>query len=111
MRATGFNALIILLAIAAVFGVATYAARPTSAEGANAPPQFNTDITFGNNTMADFSATSGEPIIKSDTAGNTFVTPPFGLRTPVGLLWKSADGGRSFVPLGSPIVRDSVTAS
>src|SRR6185503_6903404 len=64
----------------------------------------------GNNTMADFSATSGEPIIKSDTAGNIFVTSPFGLSTTVGLLWKSADGGRSFVPLGSPIVRDSVTA-
>ena len=110
MRAIGFNAVVILLATAALFGVAAHAARPTSAQGSNAPPQFNTDITFGNNTMADFSATSGEPIIKSDTAGNIFVTSPFGLSTTVGLLWKSADGGRSFVPLGSPIVRDSVTA-
>ena len=57
MRATLFNASIILVAISAVFGVASYAERPASAQIGNTNPQFNRDITFGNNTMADFSAT------------------------------------------------------
>ena len=66
-------------------------------------------ITFHNNTMADFSATSGEPIIKVDGRDRIFVTTPFGLSTTVSMLWRSDDGGRSFLPLGPPVLRDAVT--
>jgi hypothetical protein len=66
------------------------------------------EITFHNNTMADFSATSGEPIIKVDPKDQIFVTTPFGLSTTLSLLWRSSDGGRSYVPLGGPAPRDAV---
>lgn len=67
-------------------------------------------ITFGHNTMADFSATSGEPIIKVDKQGRIFVTTPFGLSTSISMLWRSDDGGRSYLPLGPPVLRDAVLA-
>jgi hypothetical protein len=66
-------------------------------------------ITFHNNTMADFSATSGEPIIKVDNRDRIFATTPFGVSTTLSLLWRSDDGGRSYIPLGSPVLRDAVT--
>jgi hypothetical protein len=66
-------------------------------------------ISFHNNTMADFSATSGEPIIKVDGKDRIFVTTPFGVSTTLSLLWRSDDGGRTYVPLGSPVLRDAVT--
>ncbi|HLL74070.1 MAG TPA: sialidase family protein [Pyrinomonadaceae bacterium] len=66
-------------------------------------------ITFHNNTMADHSATSGEPIIKVDNRDRIFVTTPFGLSTTVSILWRSDDGGRTYLPLGPPILRDAVT--
>ena len=72
-------------------------------------PNLNT-ITFGNNTMADFSATSGEPIIKVNKQDQIFVTTPFGLSTSISMLWRSDDGGRSYLPLGPPILRDAVLA-
>lgn len=75
------------------------------------PPDFGTKITFSNNTMADFSATSGEPFIRADLKDNIFVSVPFGVSTTVSLLWKSSDGGRTFIPLGSPITRDAVTGA
>jgi hypothetical protein len=37
------------------------------------------------------------------------VSSPFGFSTTVSLLWRSSDHGRTFVPLGTPIVRDAVT--
>ena len=73
-------------------------------------PNLNT-ITFGNNTMADFSATSGEPIIKVDKQDRIFVTTPFGLSTTISMLWRSDDGGRSYLPLGPPVLRDAVLAT
>jgi hypothetical protein len=75
------------------------------APAAAAQPQ---PITFHNNTMADFSATSGEPIIKVDGRDRIFVTTPFGVSTTLSLLWRSDDGGRTFIPLGSPVLRDAV---
>lgn len=75
-------------------------------------------ILFSHNTMADFSFTSGEPFINSapitvapnTPIGSPFISVPFGFSTTVSLLWKSIDGGRTFIPLGSPIVRDAVPA-
>ena len=66
-------------------------------------------ITFESNTMTDFSATSGEPIIKVDKKDRIFVTTPFGLSTTISMLWRSDDGGRSYLPLGPPALRDAVT--
>ena len=60
--------------------------------------------------MADFSATSGEPIIKVDNQDRIFVTTPFGLSTTISMLWRSDDGGRSYLPLGPPVLRDAVLA-
>ncbi len=82
-------------------------------------------ILFSHNTIVDFSAAGGEPFINSapvaipapspnvngappTPAGAPFVSVPFGVSTTVSLLWKSMDGGRTFIPLGTPIVRDSV---
>jgi len=75
-------------------------------------------IAFGHSTIVDFSATSGEPFINSapiaiapnTPAGAPFVSVPFGLSTTVSILWKSIDGGRTFIQLGSPITRDAVPA-
>ncbi|HYG80978.1 MAG TPA: hypothetical protein VD861_11355, partial [Pyrinomonadaceae bacterium] len=80
-----------------------FAAAQTGAAQAPQP------VTFHNNTMADFSATSGEPIVKVDPRDRIFVTTPFGLSTSVSILWRSDDGGRSYIPLGSPVTRDAVT--
>jgi hypothetical protein len=86
-------ALVILAAAQTILGQAT-------------PP--NSNITFSNNTMADFSATSGEPIVKVDNKDRIFATTPFGVSTTLSLLWRSDDGGRSYIPLGSPVLRDAV---
>ncbi|HEV8242068.1 MAG TPA: Ig-like domain repeat protein, partial [Thermoanaerobaculia bacterium] len=72
-----------------------------------APPQ------FGHDTIVDFSATGGEPFIRvgpknTPVQDQVFVSSPFGVSTTVSLLWKSVDGGGSFIPLGTPIVRDGV---
>lgn len=67
-------------------------------------------IELGEDTLADFSAVSGEPVIRVSPDDRIFVSSPFGLSTTASLLWRSADGGRSFVPLGTPVTRDSVTA-
>ena len=72
-------------------------------------------ILFSHNTLVDFSFTSGEPFINSapitvapnTPAGSPFISVPFGLSTTVSILWKSIDGGRSFLQLGAPIVRDA----
>ncbi|HJQ24729.1 MAG TPA: sialidase family protein [Blastocatellia bacterium] len=93
---------------ASILGHAAQPAKPTVAQ--SPPPSFNTDITFSNNTLADFSATSGEPMIRVDKQDNVFISSPFGLSTTVSLLWRSSDGGRSFMPMGTPIIRDSATA-
>ena len=37
------------------------------------------------------------------------MSSPFGVSTTVSLLWRSTDHGRTFVPLGSPVVRDAIT--
>jgi hypothetical protein len=66
-------------------------------------------ITFHNNTMADFSATSGEPIVKVDPKDRIFATSPFGVSTTLSLLWRSDDGGRTYRPVGAPVLRDAVT--
>jgi hypothetical protein len=58
--------------------------------------------------MADFSATSGEPIIKIDHKDQIFVTSPFGVSTTLSLLWRSSDGGRTFKAVGTPVLRDAV---
>jgi len=80
-----------------------------AALAAGASAQTREPITFHNNTMADFSATSGEPIIKVDNRDRIFVTTPFGLSTTVSMLWRSDDGGRTYLPLGPPVLRDAVT--
>ena len=67
-------------------------------------------LEFGEDTIADFSAVSGEPFIRVGPRDEIFVSVPFGVSTSASLLWKSIDGGRSFIPLGTPITRDSVTA-
>lgn len=75
-------------------------------------------LSFSHNTIVDFSATSGEPFINAapvavapnTPAGAPFISVPFGVSTTVSLLWKSIDGGRTFIPLGTPITRDAVTA-
>ncbi|HEX8116827.1 MAG TPA: hypothetical protein VF521_06115, partial [Pyrinomonadaceae bacterium] len=66
-------------------------------------------ITFHNNTMADFSATSGEPIVKVDPQDRIFATSPFGVSTTLSLLWRSDDGGRTYRSMGGPATRDAVT--
>src|ERR1044071_10466821 len=66
-------------------------------------------ITFHNNTMADFSATSGEPIVKVDPKDRIFATSPFGVSTTLSLLWRSDDGGRTYRAMGGPVTRDAVT--
>lgn len=71
-------------------------------------------IAFSHSTIVDFSATSGEPFINSapvtiapnTPAGSPFISVPFGLSTTVSILWKSIDGGRSFINLG--VMRDAV---
>ncbi|HEX9800135.1 MAG TPA: hypothetical protein VGC00_08215 [Thermoanaerobaculia bacterium] len=68
------------------------------------------ELRFDHNAIVDFSATSGEPFIRVGPDDAVYVTVPFGVSTTVSLLWKSIDGGRSFIPLGTPIVRDSVIA-
>jgi hypothetical protein len=73
------------------------------------PTPESAPITFESNTMADFSATSGEPIIKVDKKDRIFVTTPFGLSTTISMLWRSDDGGRSYLPLGPPVLRDAVS--
>ena len=93
---------------ASILGHAARPAKPAAAQ--TPPPSFNTDITFSNNTLTDFSATSGEPMIRVDKQDNVFISSPFGLSTSVSLLWRSSDGGRSFLPMGTPIIRDSATA-
>jgi hypothetical protein len=52
-------------------------------------------VTFNNNTMADFSATSGEPIVKVDPRDRIFATSPFGVSTTLSRLWRSDDGRSS----------------
>ena len=74
-------------------------------------------VLFSHNTIVDFSAVSGEPFINSapvsvapnTPAGSPFISAPFGFSTTISLLWKSIDGGRTFIPLGTPITRDAVT--
>ena len=84
------------------------AAAASPAPQATPTPDANV-ITFHNNTMADFSATSGEPIVKVDPRDRIFATSPFGVSTTLSLLWRSDDGGRSYRPMGTPVVRDAVT--
>ena len=88
-------------------------------QGASAPAVLPpSGILFSHNTLVDFSFTSGEPFINSapvtvppnTPAGSPFISVPFGFSTTVSLLWKSADGGRSFIQLGTPIVRDAAPA-
>ncbi len=74
-------------------------------------PAVGSELGFSNNTLADFSAISGEPFIRVGPDDEIFVSTPFGLSTTVSLLWKSVDGGRSFIPLGTPILRDAVTGA
>jgi hypothetical protein len=110
------------------------AVRDLQEEAASAPAPDSVDsvlppsgILFTHNTLVDFSAGGGEPFINSapvaipapspnvnnappTPAGAPFISVPFGFSTTVSLLWKSMDGGRTFIPLGTPIVRDSVPA-
>src|SRR6266436_9383805 len=78
---------------------------PTATPNGTPPPP----ATFGHNTLADFSAVGGDPFIRVDKQDNVFVSSPFGFSTTVSLLFKSSDHGRTFIPLGSPILRDAVT--
>jgi hypothetical protein len=81
---------------------------PEAFRAAAQTPPPAAQITFHNNTMADFSATSGEPIIKVDGKDRIYVTSPFGFSLTLSLLWRSDDGGRTYIPLGSPVLRDAV---
>jgi hypothetical protein len=66
------------------------------------------ELRFGAETFVDFGAGSGEPFINSSDEGEIFISVPFGLSNTVSILWKSIDGGRTYIPLGTPIHRDSV---
>jgi hypothetical protein len=88
-------------------GTATATVSLTVSTATAAPPQ------FGHDTIVDFSATGGEPFIRvgpksTPVQDQVFVSAPFGVSTTVSLLWKSIDGAQSFIPLGTPIVRDAV---
>lgn len=96
-----------LLSLGSIFAILALLVVTTQSIVAQTTP--GSPITFHNNTMADFSATSGEPIIKVDNRDRIFVTTPFGVSTTLSLLWRSDDGGRSYIPLGSPVLRDAVT--
>lgn len=103
-------ALVLAAALSAAAAFADFAAEasvPPASPAPQATPAPDA-ITFHNNTLTDFSATSGEPIIKVDPKDRIFVTTPFGLSTTLSLLWRSDDGGRSYIPLGGPAPRDAV---
>jgi hypothetical protein len=102
--------LILMLTLAFLAALASFAAGTvgTASPVPQATPMPDA-ITFYNNTMADFSATSGEPIVKVDPKDRIFATSPFGVSTTLSLLWRSDDGGRSYRPMGAPVVRDAVT--
>jgi hypothetical protein len=126
---------VILVVLALNLKVTQGRVRDLQKEAASAPAPDSPDspdsvlppsgILFTHNTLVDFSAGGGEPFINSapvaiaapspnvnnapaTPAGAPFISVPFGFSTTVSLLWKSMDGGRSFIPLGTPIVRDSV---
>ncbi|HJQ32678.1 MAG TPA: hypothetical protein VJ866_10880 [Pyrinomonadaceae bacterium] len=102
-------ALVLALTLTAA---ALFAGRSAEASGVEPAPQSAQDpnaITFFNNTMADFSATSGEPIVKVDPRDRIFATSPFGVSTTLSLLWRSDDGGRTYRAMGAPVLRDAVT--
>ncbi len=103
-----FLALSLCLTAAGLLSTSTGSARNFTSLRPLPTPDPTAEITFHNNTMADFSATSGEPIVKVDNKDQIFVTTPFGLSTTLSLLWRSSDGGRTYVPLGGPIHRDAV---
>lgn len=100
--------LTLTLTLAFVASLASFAGGAAGAPPQTQPTPTPDAITFHNNTLTDFSATSGEPIIKVDNQDRIFVTSPFGLSTTLSLLWRSDDGGRSYRPLGGPIPRDTV---
>jgi hypothetical protein len=105
-------ALTLTLTLTVAF-VASLAGFAGGAAGAAPEPQATPTpapeaITFHNNTMADFSATSGEPIVKVDPKDRIFATSPFGVSTTLSLLWRSDDGGRTYRMLGGPVPRDAV---
>ena len=90
-----------------------YAGEATLLELEPAPPDppkpvLSETLRFAPTTLVDFSAVSGEPFLRVDREDRVFVSVPFGVSTTVSLLWRSSDGGRTFVPLGAPIVRDAV---
>lgn len=102
--------LTLMLSFVATLSNLTAGAAGTVAPAPQATPTPDANaITFHNNTMADFSATSGEPIVKVDPKDRIFATSPFGVSTTLSLLWRSDDGGRSYRPMGAPVVRDAVT--
>jgi hypothetical protein len=94
---------------------APYDGMITLQEIADAPAEeelgLSDEIGFGADTVVDFGSGGGEPFIRADNEGNIFDTSPFGLSTTASLLWKSIDGGRSYIPLGTPVVRDSVVGA
>jgi hypothetical protein len=119
----------LLLLAANIHLVSGRPVRNLQKEAASAPAPDSvlppSGILFTHNTLVDFSAGGGEPFINSapvaipapspnvnnapsTPAGAPFISVPFGFSTTVSLLFKSMDGGRTFVPLGTPIVRDSV---
>src|SRR5215218_3388527 len=102
--------LMLTLTLALVAAFVNFGAGAAGTEPApQATPTPTLDaVTFHNNTMADFSATSGEPIVKVDPQDRIFATSPFGVSTTLSLLWRSDDGGRSYRPMGAPVLRDAV---
>ncbi|HEX8188637.1 MAG TPA: hypothetical protein VF586_09810 [Pyrinomonadaceae bacterium] len=101
--------LVLTLTLAAVAEFVNYGAKAAGTEPAPQAAPTPEAITFHNNTMADFSATSGEPIVKVDPRDRIFATSPFGVSTTLSLLWRSDDGGRTYRPMGAPVARDAVT--
>ena len=121
----------LVLLAANIHIVSGRAVRDLQKESASAPAPDSvlppSGILFTHNTLVDFSACGGEPFINSapvaipapspnvnsappTPAGAPFISAPFGFSTTVSLLWKSMDGGRSFIPMGAPIVRKSQPA-
>ncbi|MFN2545663.1 MAG: sialidase family protein [Actinomycetota bacterium] len=66
-----------------------------SAPGAGAA-QGPTPISFSHGRWVDIQRLGAEPEIKSDSAGNLYVTAPIGVQYAHSFLWKSEDGGASY---------------
>lgn len=81
--------------VLAVLGLAALVAGTLPA-GAGGDQGDSVPITFSHGHVVDIQRLAGEPELKSDSAGNLYVTGPIGVQYAHSFLWKSEDGGDSF---------------